>query len=235
MAAYVFLERVSKRYRQGDTDVIALDALSLSIPRGQMLSIVGPSGSGKSSLIHLVGGMDAPSDGLVTVDGRRLDARRQDELAAWRAATIGFVFQRPFLMPTLTAADNVEIPLMLTGLGSRARVERVHMALDLVGLSDRRDHRPSQLSGGQEQRVAIARAIVADPPLLICDEPTGNLDRGTADDVLALLQALNRETGKTILIVTHDLKVSAYVDRTVEIEKGRLIRDSASEVSVTVA
>lgn len=232
---YVFLDRVSKRYLQGDTTVSALDGLTLSIPRGQMLSIVGPSGSGKSSLIHLIGGMDSPTEGTVTVDGRQLDATRQDELAAWRAATIGFVFQRPFLMPTLSAAANVEIPLMLTGLRPAERVERVRMALDLVGLSDRREHRPSQLSGGQEQRVAIARAIVADPPLLVCDEPTGNLDRGTADDVLALLRALNRETGKTILIVTHDLKVSEYVDRTVEIEKGRLVRDNASKVSILAA
>lgn len=218
----VVLQRISKIYRRGDTEVSVLRDLTFTIPAGTFLAIMGPSGSGKSTLLNLMAGIDRPSSGSVTVAGTKLDGLSEGEMARWRARHIGYVFQSYNLMPVLTAADNVELPLLLTHLSRSERAEHVKTALRLVGLSDRMDHYPRQLSGGQEQRVGVARAIVTDPTMILADEPTGNLDRESAADVLALLGRLHRELGKTIVMVTHDPHAAERAQVVRHLEKGVL-------------
>ena len=211
-----------KEYRREAEVVRVLDGLSLEIETGDFVALMGPSGSGKSTLLNLIGGIDRPTAGELEVDGLRVDRLRDDSLARWRADHVGFVFQMYNLLPVLSAERNVELPLLLKDLTREQRAGRVAAALRLVGLSDRAKHRPRELSGGQEQRVGIARAIVTDPTLLLCDEPTGDLDRKAGDEILDLLQALNREHGKTIIMVTHDPHASARASRTVYLDKGQL-------------
>ena len=199
-----------KEYRRGSESVRVLDGLTLEIEQGDFVALMGPSGSGKSTLLNLIGGIDRPTSGELEVDGLRVDRLSDDSLARWRADHVGFVFQMYNLLPVLTAERNVELPLLLKDMSRQERMARVTAALGLVGLSHRAKHRPRELSGGQEQRVGIARAIVTDPTLLLCDEPTGDLDRKSGDEILNLLSALNREQGKTIIMVTHDPKAAAH-------------------------
>jgi putative ABC transport system ATP-binding protein len=221
----VQIRHLTKNYTRGKQAVEVLHGIDLDIPRGDFVALMGPSGSGKTTLLNLIGGLDTPTGGSVAVDGRRIDQLSGGDLAKWRAHNVGFVFQFYNLLPVLTALKNVELPLLLTKMRSAERAKRAGVALTLVGLADRGSHKPSELSGGQEQRVAIARALVTDPTLLICDEPTGDLDRATADEVLGLLQVLNREHGKTIIMVTHDPKAAEFASRTVHLDKGRLVDD----------
>jgi putative ABC transport system ATP-binding protein len=223
----VRIRGLGKEYRRGDEVVPVLAGLDLDIERGDYVALMGPSGSGKSTLLNLIGGLDRPTAGTIEVDGRRIDALSSGELAAWRARSVGFVFQMYNLLPVLTAEQNVELPLLLTDLPRGERLRRARAALALVGLAERTKHRPKELSGGQEQRVGIARAIVADPLLLLCDEPTGDLDRKAGDAVLDLFDALNREAGKTIVMVTHDPHAAERARRLVHLEKGVLIGDTA--------
>ena len=228
MAAPIVLIRdLVKEYRRGAEVVRVLDGLSLEIAAGDFVALMGPSGSGKSTLLNLIGGFDRPTSGELEVDGLRVDRLGDAALARWRADLVGFVFQMYNLLPVLTAERNVELPLLLKDLTREQRARRVAAALALVGLSDRARHRPRELSGGQEQRVGIARAIVTDPTLLLCDEPTGDLDRKSGDEVLDLLQALNREYGKTIVMVTHDPHAAERAHRTVHLDKGLLREDPA--------
>jgi len=224
----VQIRQLSKHYVRGKQSVEVLHGIDLDIPRGDFVALMGPSGSGKTTLLNLIGGLDTPTGGSVSVDGRRIDQFKAGELARWRAEHVGFVFQFYNLLPVLTAQKNVELPLLLTKMGSAERARRAQVALTLVGLAERAGHKPSELSGGQEQRVAIARALVTDPTLLVCDEPTGDLDRQTADEILGLLQVLNREHGKTIIMVTHDPKAAEYAARTVHLDKGRLADDATA-------
>ncbi len=219
----VCIRNLSKHYSRGDQDVPVLTDISLDIPAGDFLALMGPSGSGKSTLLNLIAGIDKPSGGELTVGGLNIAELSEAELADWRAANVGFVFQFYNLMPVLTALENVELPLMLTDLSRRERRERALLALALVGLSDRVDHYPNELSGGQQQRVAIARALITDPTLIVADEPTGDLDRKSAADVLALLQQLNREMGKTIIMVTHDPGAVKAATHVTHLEKGELL------------
>ncbi|HKZ74694.1 MAG TPA: ABC transporter ATP-binding protein [Steroidobacteraceae bacterium] len=221
-SALVRVRGVSKHYKRGVEVVHVLENLDLEVAKGEFLALMGPSGSGKSTLLNLIGGLDRPTQGTIEVAGERIDTLHDARLARWRAEHIGFVFQMYNLLPVLTAARNVELPLLLTGLGRADRAKRVDAALALVGLSDRAKHKPRELSGGQEQRVGIARAIVTDPTILLCDEPTGDLDRKSGDEILDLLQALNRQRGKTIVMVTHDPHAAARAGRTVHLEKGLL-------------
>ncbi len=221
--ALIELAGVSKCYRRGRQEVPVLDGLDMRIAKGSFLALMGPSGSGKSTLLNLIGGLDQPTAGSVSVDGERLDRLGSGQLARWRARHVGFVFQFYNLLAVLSAAKNVEVPLLLTRLSRAQRREHVATALEIVGLSDRAGHKPAELSGGQAQRVAIARALVGDPSLLVCDEPTGDLDRGTADEILQLLQTLNREHGKTIVMVTHDPKAADYAAKVLHLDKGRLV------------
>ncbi len=223
----VRIRELVKEYRRGAEVVRVLEGLSLDIERGDFVALMGPSGSGKSTLLNLIGGLDRPTSGSLEIDGLRVDELGEAALARWRADHVGFVFQMYNLLPVLTAERNVELPLLLRDMSRDERRERVAAALRLVGLSDRAKHRPRELSGGQEQRVGIARAIVTDPTLLLCDEPTGDLDRKSGDDILDLLQALNREYGTTIVMVTHDPHAAERAHRTVHLEKG-LLRDEAS-------
>jgi len=216
-----------KIYRRDAEVVRVLDGLSLEIDAGDFVALMGPSGSGKSTLLNLIGGLDRPTSGLLEVDGLRVDRLADGALARWRADHVGFVFQMYNLLPVLSAERNVELPLLLKDLSREQRGRRVAAALKLVGLADRARHRPRELSGGQEQRVGIARAIVTDPTLLLCDEPTGDLDRRSGDEVLDLLQALNREYGKTIIMVTHDPHAAERAHRTVHLDKGLLREDPA--------
>ena len=216
-----------KEYRRGAEVVRVLDGLSLEIATGDFVALMGPSGSGKSTLLNLIGGIDRPTSGVLEVDGLRVDTLSDGALARWRADHVGFVFQMYNLLPVLTAERNVELPLLLKDLSRDQRARRVAAALKLVGLSDRAKHRPRELSGGQEQRVGIARAIVTDPTLLLCDEPTGDLDRKSGDEILDLLQALNREYGKTIIMVTHDPHAAERSNRTIHLDKGMLREDHA--------
>jgi putative ABC transport system ATP-binding protein len=224
--ALVSLKGVSKSYVRGRQEVPVLQSLDLEIARGDFLALMGPSGSGKTTLLNLIGGLDRPTGGSVTVDGIRIDQLSSGQLAQWRAQHVGFVFQFYNLLPVLTAEKNVELPLLLTSLNKAQRQKHVATALEIVGLSDRGKHKPSELSGGQAQRVAIARALVADPTLLVCDEPTGDLDRKTADEVLGLLQVLNREHGKTIVMVTHDQKAADYATHELHLDKGVLVEQT---------
>jgi putative ABC transport system ATP-binding protein len=216
-----------KVYRRDAEVVRVLDGLSLEIDAGDFVALMGPSGSGKSTLLNLIGGLDRPTSGSLEVDGLRVDRLAEGALARWRADHVGFVFQMYNLLPVLSAERNVELPLLLKDLSREQRSRRVAAALRLVGLSDRARHRPRELSGGQEQRVGIARAIVTDPTLLLCDEPTGDLDRRSGDEILDLLHALNREYGKTIIMVTHDPHAAERAHRTVHLDKGLLREDPA--------
>ena len=227
MSTLVSLKGVVKSYKRGKQRVEVLHNLSLDIESGDFLALMGPSGSGKTTLLNLVGGLDKPTAGEVSVGGERLDRMSGGRLAKWRSNHVGFIFQFYNLMPTLSAEKNVELPLLLTNLSGSQRKQNVRAALELVGLTDRRRHKPSELSGGQQQRVAIARAIVADPTLLVCDEPTGDLDRETAQEILGLLQLLNREQGKTIIMVTHDPKAAEFATHIHHLDKGALVDEPA--------
>jgi len=222
MSALVEIRGVRKVYRRGGETIEVLHGVDLDIERGEFMALMGPSGSGKTTLLNLIGGLDRPTGGAIVVDGERIDRLGGGALAAWRAASVGFVFQFYNLLPVLSAQMNVELPLLLTDLPASERRRRARIALALVGLLDRARHRPRELSGGQEQRVAIARAIVSDPTLLVCDEPTGDLDRGTAAEILELLRTLNRDHGKTIVMVTHDPKAAEYASRRLHLDKGTL-------------
>jgi putative ABC transport system ATP-binding protein len=219
----VRLKGVSKVYERGDEAVRVLEQLDLEVPAGSYEALMGPSGSGKTTLLNLIAGLDQPTSGSVEVAGKRLDGMGEGALAKWRSTTIGFVFQSYNLLPVLTALENVELPLLLTGLASADRKKRAATALRIVGLEDRVQHYPRQLSGGQEQRVAIARAIVNDPTIVVADEPTGDLDRKSADDVLGLLEKLNAQLGKTILMVTHDPAAAERAKIIRRLDKGRLV------------
>ena len=221
----VEIRSVTKTYRRGSERIEVLHGVDLDIPQGEFLALMGPSGSGKTTLLNLIGGLDTPTGGQIVIGGQRIDQLSSRELARWRAAHVGFVFQFYNLMPVLSAQRNVELPLLLTSLSAAERRRRATIALTLVGLADRARHKPRELSGGQEQRVAIARAIVSDPTLLICDEPTGDLDRGTAAEILTLLQMLNREHGKTVVMVTHDPKAAEYASRRLMLDKGTLAKN----------
>jgi len=218
----VTVRNVDKIFKRGSEEIHVLGGLDLEIPEGEFLALMGPSGSGKSTLLNLIGGLDRPSQGAVEVGGERIDQLSDRRLASWRARHVGLVFQFYNLMPMLSAQKNVELPLLLTHLSRSERKRRAQIALDIVGLSHRTDHYPRTLSGGEQQRVGIARAIVTDPTLLLCDEPTGDLDRKSGDEVLDLLQALNREQGKTIVMVTHDIHAAARASRTLYLNKGQL-------------
>jgi putative ABC transport system ATP-binding protein len=213
---------VDKIFKRGSEEIHVLGGLDLTIPEGEFLALMGPSGSGKSTLLNLIGGLDRPSQGTVEVGGERIDQLSDRRLAAWRARHVGLVFQFYNLMPMLSAQKNVELPLLLTHLSRGERRKRAHIALEIVGLSHRTGHYPRTLSGGEQQRVGIARAIVTDPTLLLCDEPTGDLDRKSGDEILDLLQALNREQGKTVVMVTHDIHAAARASRTLYLNKGQL-------------
>jgi len=218
----VHVKDVEKTFHRGSEEIHVLSGVNLEVPRGEFLALMGPSGSGKTTLLNLIGGLDRVTSGSVEVGGERIDRMSNRELASWRARHVGFVFQFYNLLPVLTAERNVELPLLLTHLTKAERRRHVEAALEMVGLSHRRRHHPRQLSGGEQQRTGIARAIVTDPTLLLCDEPTGDLDRKSGDEVLALLQALNREHGKTIIMVTHDPHASARASRVLYLDKGRL-------------
>jgi putative ABC transport system ATP-binding protein len=215
--------QLTREYRRGDNVIRPLDRLDLDIERGRFLALMGPSGSGKTTLLNLIAGIDTPTGGSIRINGLDIGKLSRSKLAAWRAAHVGYIFQLYNLVPVLTAYENVELPLLLQRLTRRERHQRVATALELVGLTDRYDHYPRQLSGGQEQRVAIARAIVADPPILVADEPTGDLDKSSAESIMALLVRLNRELGKTLIMVTHDPHSAQYAGQILHLEKGRLV------------
>lgn len=219
---------IHKEFRRGGERIDVLQGVNLEIPKGEFLALMGPSGSGKTTLLNLLGGLDSPTRGAISIAGQQIDSMSSGQLARWRAAHIGFIFQLYNLLPVLTAERNVELPLLLTKLSRKERKRHVDTALRVVGLTDRARHYPRQLSGGQEQRAGIARAIVIDPTLLLCDEPTGDLDRKSGDEILDLLQALNRENGKTIVMVTHDPHASARASRVLHLDKGVLSTEPAS-------
>ena len=217
-----------KEFRRGGERIDVLQGVDLEIPKGEFLALMGPSGSGKTTLLNLLGGLDSPTRGTITIAGQQIDRLSSGQLARWRATNVGFIFQLYNLLPVLTAERNVELPLLLTRLSRKERKRHVDTALGVVGLSDRARHYPRQLSGGQEQRVGIARAIVIDPTLLLCDEPTGDLDRKAGDEILDLLQALNRENGKTIVMVTHDPHAAVRASRVLHLDKGVLSTEPTS-------
>ena len=219
----VSIRNLTKSYQRGPETVEVLHGIDLEIPEGDFVALMGPSGSGKTTLLNLIGGLDSPSGGEIEINGQRIDTMGSGQLSNWRSDHVGFVFQFYNLMPTLNAQKNVELPLLLTRLSAAQRKRNAEIALKLVGLEERGRHRPNELSGGQQQRVAIARAIVSDPTLLICDEPTGDLDRQSAEEILALLQSLNRDHGKTIVMVTHDPKAADHARRTIHLDKGSLV------------
>lgn len=222
------LRDLSKTYTRGKESISIFKGLDMDIQHGDFIAIMGPSGSGKTTLLNQLGGIDSPSSGQVVFEGKRIDNLSQGALAKWRSRNVGFIFQFYNLMPTLSAAQNVELPLLLTGLSGGERKKRVKTALEIVGIADRAGHKPRQLSGGQQQRVAIARAIVADPKILLADEPTGDLDRATADEILGMLQQLNTELGKTIVMVTHDPSAAKYAKRELHLDKGEFIERGAA-------
>jgi putative ABC transport system ATP-binding protein len=223
MPPAISLRKVVKNYRRGKESVAVLHGLDLEIPQGEFASLMGPSGSGKTTILNLVGGLDHADSGEVIVGGAHLEQMSGGQLTKWRGSHVGFIFQFYNLMPMQSAAGTVELPLLLTNLSKAERRRRVEVALQIVGLGDRASHKPGEMSGGQQQRVGIARAIVADPPILLCDEPTGDLDRATADEILSLLQQLNRQHNKTIVMVTHDPKAADHASRQLEMDKGQLI------------
>ena len=224
MSALVEIRSLSKVYQRGRQRIEVLHHIDLDVAPGEFVALMGPSGSGKTTLLNLIGGLDSPTEGTLAVAGERIDRLGQGALARWRATHVGFVFQFYNLLPMLSAQRNVELPLLLTKLSGSQRRRNAGVALQLVGLADRATHKPGELSGGQQQRVAIARAIVSDPTLLVCDEPTGDLDRQSAEDVLTLLQRLNREHGKTIVMVTHDPKAAEHAGRILQLDKGTLVQ-----------
>jgi putative ABC transport system ATP-binding protein len=226
----VAIRGVSKIYERGRQRIEVLHHVDLDISEGDFLALMGPSGSGKSTLLNMIAGLDLPTEGSLSVAGHRIDRMTSTELARWRAANVGFVFQFYNLLPALSAQKNVELPLLLTRLTAARRRRNAAIALDLVGLADRASHKPNELSGGQQQRVAIARAIVSDPTLLVCDEPTGDLDRHSAEEVLTLLQRLNREYGKTMIMVTHDPKAAEFAQRVLHLDKGVLVEQAGTSV-----
>jgi len=219
------LRAVEKSFVKGKERITVFDQLDMSIKKGDFLAIMGPSGSGKTTLLNLLGGVDQPTGGEVWFDDARVDTLSETQLAQWRANNVGFIFQFYNLMPMLNAARNIELPLLLTNLSKKQRKKSIETALELVGLADRSKHMPSEMSGGQQQRVAIARAIISDPKLLLCDEPTGDLDRKTADEILEMLQLLNREFGKTIVMVTHDPSAAKFAKRTLHLDKGEFVEE----------
>ncbi|MGH8084011.1 MAG: ABC transporter ATP-binding protein [Lysobacter sp.] len=221
--ALVSIRNLTKTYQRGPEKVEVLHGIDLDIAERDFVALMGPSGSGKTTLLNLIGGLDSPSGGEIEISGQRIDQMSSGQLSHWRSQHVGFVFQFYNLMPTLSAQKNVELPLLLTKLSAAQRKRNAEIALKLVGLEERGKHRPNELSGGQQQRVAIARAIVSDPTLLICDEPTGDLDRQSAEEILALLQSLNRDHGKTIVMVTHDPKAADHAQRTIHLDKGTLV------------
>lgn len=225
----VNLENVSKSYKKGRDQVDVLSDISFQIAVGDFVALMGPSGSGKTTMLNLIGGLDLPTDGAVYVNEQRLNDLSSSKLAKWRSESIGFVFQFYNLLPVLTARQNIELPLLLTRLSARQRKKNAELALDIVGLGDRAGHTPARLSGGQQQRVAIARAIVADPKILVCDEPTGDLDRTTATEILRLLQVLNQEHKKTVIMVTHDPKAAEFAKQTMHLDKGKLVEPLAQD------
>ena len=222
MSSLIEVQSVNKTYKRGEENLVVLDDVSLEVQKGDFLALMGPSGSGKSTLLNLIGGLDTPTSGEIIVNEQHLEAMNASSLSDWRANNVGFIFQFYNLLPVLTANKNVEIPLLLTNLSGSQRKEHVSTALNVVGLSDRGGHKPNELSGGQQQRVAIARALVSDPDILVCDEPTGDLDRNTASEILDLLQILNRDHGKTILMVTHDPVAAEFAKRILHLDKGKL-------------
>jgi len=231
MTSIISLQGVLKRYSRGKQEIEVLHKLGLQVASGEFLSLMGPSGSGKTTLLNLIAGLDHPTEGIVEVAGERIDQLTGSQLAGWRARHIGFVFQFYNLLPVLTAQQNVEVPLLLTHLSASQRRQNARMALELVGLADRATHKPNELSGGQLQRVSIARALVSDPTLLVCDEPTGDLDRENAEQILNLLQTLNRELGKTIIMVTHDSLAADHASRTLHLDKGHLVESPERRVA----
>ncbi len=226
--ALIRIRGLRKQYRRGDQLIPVLEDINIDVPAGEFVALMGPSGSGKSTLLNLIAGIDKPTAGTIEIGGVDIATLSEGELADWRAANVGFIFQFYNLMPVLTAFENVELPLLLTGLSRRQRHEHVAAALDMVRLSDRADHYPNELSGGQQQRVAIARALVTDPTLIVADEPTGDLDRVTGAEVLALMDELNAQLGKTIVMVTHDPKAAARARRMVHLDKGVLVDEEPS-------
>ena len=228
MSALVKINGVHKNFTRGSERIDVLKGVTLDIPQGDFLALMGPSGSGKTTLLNLLGGLDQPSSGTLDIAGTNIGSLSGGQLSRWRSHHIGFVFQLYNLLPVLTAERNVDLPLLLTNLSRVERKKRVALALKVVGLADRADHYPRQLSGGQEQRVGIARAIVTDPTLLLCDEPTGDLDRKSGDEILDLLQALNEQHGKTIVMVTHDPHAAARAKRTLHLEKGVLVSEAVA-------
>ena len=229
MSVLVAIRNLSKVYERGSQKVEVLHQIDLDIERGDFIALMGPSGSGKTTLLNLIGGLDYPTQGIIAVSGTRIDELSEDALAKWRASNVGFVFQFYNLLPMLSARKNVELPLLLTKLPASRRRYNADIALELVGLADRTAHKPGELSGGQQQRVAIARAIVSDPTLLVCDEPTGDLDRQSAEEILGLLQQLNRLYGKTIIMVTHDPKAAEYARHTLYLDKGSIVARATSQ------
>jgi len=220
---------ITKSYRKGPNVVTPLENLTLEVPRGEFLALMGPSGSGKTTLLNLISGIDTPTSGTLEIDGENIASFSRKQLTKWRAQKVGYIFQLYHLIPVLTAFENVELPLLITSLSRSERRRKAEAVLELVGLTDRSHHTPSELSGGQEQRVAIARALVANPALLVADEPTGDLDRESAGKILELLQTLSREHGKTIVMVTHDARAAAAADRTLHLEKGKLLTEDPNK------
>ncbi len=215
----IALSDINKSYQKGHNKVVVHNNFNLAIKAGEFVALMGPSGLGKSTLLHLIGGLDKPTSGQITINGQRIDNLSEAKLSTWRAENIGFVFQSHHLLPVLTAQGNVELPLLLAPLNKKQRQQHASLALRLVGMAERANHLPKELSGGQEQRVAIARSIVSDAKVILCDEPTGNLDRNTADEILALLSILNKDFGKTIVMVTHDLKASEFASKVINLEQ----------------
>ena len=219
-------QHITKSYRKGTNLVTPLEDLSLEVPQGEFLALMGPSGSGKTTLLNLISGIDTPTNGRLVIDGEDIATFSRKQLTKWRSRKVGYIFQLYHLIPVLSAFENVELPLLITSLSRAERRRKAEAALELVGLRDRSHHTPSELSGGQEQRVAIARALVADPALLVADEPTGDLDRESANRILELLRSLARDHGKTIVMVTHDARAAAAADRTLHLEKGKLLDEN---------
>lgn len=224
----IVCSKLTREYKKGDATIRPLDQLDLTVPEGDFLALMGPSGSGKTTLLNLIAGIDSPTSGTLTIDGTDVGTLSRNKLASWRSKYVGYVFQLYNLVPVLTAYENVELPLLLHPLSRGQRHQRIMSALERVGIADRKSHFPRQLSGGQEQRVAIARAIVTDPAIIVADEPTGDLDKPSAHAVMTLLQSLNQDLGKTIIMVTHDPKTTDYARRTLHLEKGRLVRSEAN-------